>query len=341
MNALLTEIFKSNKINLHSISSRLKDKDSLLKKIEKKSKYKNINEITDIVGIRIITNYEEEIDTVAKIISDEFEIDNFHSIDKRIKDFDRFGYSSLHFVLKLNSKRARLIEYSQFKDYKFEVQIRSLLQHTWAEIEHDIGYKAKDVIPTELKRRFSRIAALLEIVDDEFNRLKQENNKYNSDIFKLKKTNSKSIELNKITLNWLYTKNPELNLFDEEIAKSMNSGLTKTTFIDSSDLEKLLYLGVEDTNQLLNLIIKEKNRVVEFCKQFNIIYKKNYPEIYKNKSKPRVQRGIGLFYLSYLYALDTQKEENFDKYLAKYHHYIKDDSLKKELQQAYENINLS
>lgn len=83
--------------------------------------------------MRIITYFSEDVDKIASIIQSEFEVDEHNSVDKRIKlDPVRFGYLSLHYVVKLNSTRVRLSEYIIFKDLKVEIQIRSILQHAWA-----------------------------------------------------------------------------------------------------------------------------------------------------------------------------------------------------------------
>lgn len=68
----------------------------------------------------------------------------------------------------LTPERAALAEYEAFKDMQCEIQVRSILQHAWAEIEHDLGYKTKEAIPVQSQRRFARLAGLLELADDEF-----------------------------------------------------------------------------------------------------------------------------------------------------------------------------
>ncbi|WP_242785636.1 GTP pyrophosphokinase [Bacillus cereus] len=125
-------------------------------KVEKGgNKYSTLNDITDISGIRVITYFSDDVDKVASMIQNEFEIDETNSVDKRtLLDPDRFGYLSLHYVIKLNTLRTSLVEYQRFKDLKAEVQIRSILQHAWAEIEHDLGYKSKNSIPRVVKRDF-------------------------------------------------------------------------------------------------------------------------------------------------------------------------------------------
>jgi hypothetical protein len=61
-----------------------------------------------------------------------------------------------------------LPEYAPFAQTVTEIQVRTILQHAWAEIEHDIQYKSASVIPTELRRRFMALAGMLEIADREF-----------------------------------------------------------------------------------------------------------------------------------------------------------------------------
>jgi putative GTP pyrophosphokinase len=61
-----------------------------------------------------------------------------------------------------------LAEYHRFSGHIVEVQVRTILQHAWAEIEHDIQYKSLRTIPTEIRRRFVALAGMLEIADREF-----------------------------------------------------------------------------------------------------------------------------------------------------------------------------
>ena len=55
-----------------------------------------------------------------------------------------------------------------------EVQVRTILQHAWAEIEHDIQYKSTIAIPNTIRRRFMALAGLLEIADREFQAIQNE-----------------------------------------------------------------------------------------------------------------------------------------------------------------------
>lgn len=83
---------------------------------------------------------------------------------------DRFGYCSVHYVVEMSQKRLNLYEHQAYEGLKCEIQIRSVLQHAWAEIEHDLGYKSEIAIPKRIRRNFSRLAGLLEIADKEISR---------------------------------------------------------------------------------------------------------------------------------------------------------------------------
>jgi hypothetical protein len=118
--------------------------------------------VTDLVGIRVITFYTDEVDKVAVIAKNIFDIDWSKSVDKRkLHELDSFGYNSLHYICRLKTGGPR-----------FELQMRTALQHVWSTIEHDTGYKGDVKIPREYLRQFSRLAGMLELVDDEFSRLR-------------------------------------------------------------------------------------------------------------------------------------------------------------------------
>ncbi len=222
MEVLMSALLTAANIKPHSISSRVKERESLSIKIDKKQKYTELNDITDIVGLRIITNYSDEVDDIAKIIDREFSIDLENSIDKRtVLDPDRFGYLSLHYVVSLNPSREKLVEYHRFKDIRFEVQVRSILQHTWAEIEHDIGYKTKVEIPKGIRREFSRLAGLLEIADDQFIQIRDTLMNYEKQVQEEILIAPELVDIDAISIYELLNNNELIQQLDDQIAKTM------------------------------------------------------------------------------------------------------------------------
>lgn len=158
-----------------SVIYRIKDKTSCSEKIGRKyskilqdEPYKNITDLlTDLVGVRIICMYESEIPKIANLLESEFEIiDKTDKTKELLKNDNAFGYKGLHLDLKLNETRSNLPEYTAYKNLRFEIQIRTIIQNAWSELDHQIKYKKH--IPKELGRRINRLAALFEIADTEF-----------------------------------------------------------------------------------------------------------------------------------------------------------------------------
>ena len=169
---LLNETYNHKKYYKHSIQTRLKQEQKILQKIQIKG-YKKLNNITDIAGLRIITYYADAIDRIAKTLRKEFIIDEKSSIDYRNMNPHEFGYSALHYICKYKADRTRLSEYKSFKNIRFEIQITTVLMHAWAELEHDL-YDAKELFSDDMKRKYSRIAAILEVADTELVNLKKQ-----------------------------------------------------------------------------------------------------------------------------------------------------------------------
>lgn len=170
------EALKRRGIIIHSIEARAKDAASFGRKAAKPSKndpgrpmYPNpMEQITDKAAIRLITFFPRTIKEIDEMLRSEFNvIEHFDKGESLIED-ERFGYQSVHYLVALSSSRTSLSEYEQFVSAKVEVQVRTILQHAWAEIEHDIQYKTSATIPRDIKRRFMSLAGLLEIADREF-----------------------------------------------------------------------------------------------------------------------------------------------------------------------------
>jgi ppGpp synthetase/RelA/SpoT-type nucleotidyltranferase len=259
--SLINTLLTSENIIAHTVSSRVKEKESLSNKIDKKDKYTELNEVTDIVGIRIITHYSDDVDKVATLLEKEFDIDNENSIDKRkILDPDRFGYLSLHYISELNKERLKLAEYKQFKGIKFEIQIRSILQHTWAEIEHDIGYKSKAEVPREIRRQFSRLAGLLEIADSEFVNIRNSLNDYEKYVGDTILVSPKDINIDAISLYQFINTSDIVQKIDSKIVKILDCTLISTDQKKAARLIKNLeYFGITTILELLNILkVNEK-----------------------------------------------------------------------------------
>lgn len=161
----LREALSRNGIEVTAVEARIKSAESLAGKLALKgAKYATLSDVTDVLGARIITFYTDDVDRIASMVEQLFEIDWNNSVDKRrLHQLDSFGYNSLHYICRLPGY-----------DLRFELQLRTTLQHAWAAINHDTGYKSGVEIPREYVRRINRLAGLLELADDEFSRIRTE-----------------------------------------------------------------------------------------------------------------------------------------------------------------------
>ncbi|MEJ5997074.1 GTP pyrophosphokinase [Corynebacterium sp. H130] len=126
------------------------------------------NDIKDIVGIRITTYFSADIPVVLDILGKQFTV--LKSVDKAAETriAGGFGYGSHHLVLQVPNDSEDLAE---FRGLIFEVQVRTVLQHAWAEFEHDIRYKGTDVHDPRIDRAFALAAGLIELADQQFDQI--------------------------------------------------------------------------------------------------------------------------------------------------------------------------
>ena len=192
-------ICEDNGIFIAGIETRVKEYKSLEGKLNLKGyKYRTISDITDLFGARVITFYNDHVDFIASLIEKNFNIDYDNSIDKRkMYEVDRFGYMSLHYICQIPKELYSDEKFPKLNEFKFEIQMRTSLQHVWATIFHDTGYKTDVEVPKEYIRKLARLEGLLEIADDEFLTIRNEIDEYRKKIRSLfSKGEFKDISLN-------------------------------------------------------------------------------------------------------------------------------------------------
>lgn len=165
------------------IQSRVKEWESAENKFTEKGYNDPLQEMTDLVAFRVVVYLESDVSKVEEILRNAFEIDENNSTNKRKpKSVDSVGYRSLHLICKLGQDRRNLPEYSGLCNQKFEIQVRTALEHTWAEIEHGQNYKSQHALPSSLQRRLNIISGTLELLDRELSEISIEASKYQSQV---------------------------------------------------------------------------------------------------------------------------------------------------------------
>lgn len=217
---IVEEVLKADGVDYHSVENRAKELDSYEKKAER---YEDATtEIHDLAGVRVIAYVESESRRIAAKVRELFDVDTSLSEDKSMElGVDKVGYRSDHYVATLPAARCRLPEFTKFKGMKFEVQVRTILQHAWAEIEHDRNYKFTGVLPPEIQRRFALLAGALEMADREFDRIAAEIDTYTDEVAGKTAAGELDIPIDTISLR---------EYLLERFASGVDSGTLEPTF---------------------------------------------------------------------------------------------------------------
>ena len=176
---LLTSTLDDAGINYLAVDGRTKSVESFAEKaartVDGHPLYPDpLEEITDQIGIRVITYVRDDVDAVAQLLAHEFTVLDDRDMGQETADQGRWGYVSRHLLVAIDSSRTLSTEREALRTFTASVQVRTVLQHAWAEFEHDIRYKGN--VPEEhapdLNRRFTLAAGLLELADQEFSAIR-------------------------------------------------------------------------------------------------------------------------------------------------------------------------
>lgn len=255
----LDKLLLSRELSIHSLSSRIKAPASLGRKLNRPDRtYDELGDVTDLVGARIITYFEDTIDEIAALIEKTFSVDYDHSIDKRKSlDASRFGYRSLHYVCRLSPDDI----------WPFEIQIRTILQHAWAETEHDLGYKSEASIPLEIRRRFSRVASLLEVADEELVSIRRFLGDYEQRVRQRLQDPEASVAIDGISLEQFLI-SPEVTALEAHFASIIGVPLSENSFYPDYLLRMLAAAEVTDIAELRECLLNHRLALEAFIRPY-------------------------------------------------------------------------
>lgn len=249
-NEILQDIKNSGCVQIIT-NYRLKDNESYVSKAIYRKKYSNpLLQMEDKIGTRIVLLKTNDILIVKDLITknNNWKAKITKNIDKEIENEPlKFDYQSLHIVVNPlpNNK-----EYnnSDVNIYSCEIQIRTLLQHAFAEISHDSTYKGPYKDDIGIKRKLSKSMALMEATDDYFCSIYDDMNNKERDI---------NIYLNSLT-NMFKEFYPEFN------QNNVNKFLTDKVF----DLLKKKDITIEN---LKLFVSNNKDDLQNYINQDNIL----------------------------------------------------------------------
>jgi ppGpp synthetase/RelA/SpoT-type nucleotidyltranferase len=124
-------------------------------------------EITDFLGIRVLVPLRTELAAVTRLLEDLFVVVEKSDLREGMAE-DVPGYQSVHLLVRLRPETLADVDFRDLGNVLFEVQARTILQHAWASLQHDLMYKTERPPGPAIRRRLIALAGLLELAEREF-----------------------------------------------------------------------------------------------------------------------------------------------------------------------------
>jgi ppGpp synthetase/RelA/SpoT-type nucleotidyltranferase len=295
LRARIEAVLRDRGIQVHQVSARVKSHESLGRKLRRPDRtYASLWDLTDLVGLRVVVYFEDAIDDAARALESIFTVDYSHSIDKlRFVDHGRFGYRSLHLVCTLEDEALP-------PEARFEVQLRTVVQHAWAEVEHDLGYKSRDAVPAAIRRRFSRVASLLEIADEEFVSIRQALESHARSAREAVANQTQDFPLDVVSLDAL-ARSPEVDALDATIAATLQRPLSHEVFYPEYLTQMLQHAGLHSTRAVHSSLRAHAAEVPALVRPYFDFAASTWR--FSAASLEQVYRGYALFFLAHVEIL--------------------------------------
>lgn len=292
----LSALLPAQKIPVHFVSGRVKSVESLRRKLARPDRtYARLWDVTDLVGLRISTYFEDTIEDVARLIEHAYRVDFANSTDKlRFTDHGKFGYRSLHYVCAAPDSTA--IDPA----FRFEIQVRTVLQHAWAEVEHDLGYKTEDTVPDAIRRRFSRVASLLELADQEFVSIRRDLRQCQLVAREALTHPDRPLPLDVVSLVAL-TLSPEVAALDRVVAEAIDRPLSDEPYSPDYLVKLLRLSGLSSTRDVQEALARTSTAVPRMLPPYFDFAERTWN--LGARSIDAVGRGYSLFFVAHAAVL--------------------------------------
>lgn len=217
-------------------------------------------EVLDLAGLRIIGRTLGNVRRIETMVTRNFKIHPPGRDDKQ-KELgrDKIGYISIHYTASLSYDHIKLSENRKFTGLKFEIQIRTILQHVWAEFEHDKIYKSKNELPEDYQRELYLVSAQLETADRQIQHVADYIEKHSMDVSRQVRGGNLDIKIDPITMEaYMNERFPE---------NEMSKRIPPMYGDENEVVRELISGGVQSLKDLDNLLAKKKDRYNQLSKE--------------------------------------------------------------------------
>jgi ppGpp synthetase/RelA/SpoT-type nucleotidyltranferase len=285
-------------LKLHSVTMRAKSRLSVAAKLARPDRtYARLWDVTDLIGLRVITYFEDGVERVAELVEARLPVDLRHSTDKRrAHAVGRFGYRSLHYVCELRDPALPPAA-------RCEVQVRTILEHAWAEIEHDLGYKARSGVPAAARRRLDRLAGMLELADQEFVAIRGELSAYEQTL-RERIAAADHVPLDHLSLVEMLGCE-EVSTLDAAIAHAVGRPLGGEPFFPDYLLRMLGFSGLVDVAQVRGALGRHGTAIVGMVAPYFVFASSAWQ--LSPERMDHIPRGYSLFFLVHAVVLESSR----------------------------------
>jgi GTP pyrophosphokinase len=280
------------------LESRVKSWASIAEKLDRKAlRLEKLAELQDFVGVCIILLFRRDLETATVLLRDKLEILSSEDAAERLTE-SLFGYQSVLHVTCIPHDWLAVPTLSDLGDLRAEIQVRTLAQHIWAAASHKLQYKQEDSVPLPVRRSINRVAALLETVDLEFERVLSERASYIAEAAGASKgTQTLNVDLLATVLDNLL---PRANKEESEAYAEL--------------LDDLRTFGVRTADDLQNLISRQKAAIKQ--SETKEVERRRRQKDYFAGSKERIDRGVFFTHVGLArQALDAEFGKSFRDHL--------------------------
>jgi putative GTP pyrophosphokinase len=292
---------------VHSVTYRLKERASLAAKLARPDRnYRELWGVTDLLGLRVITYFEDDVDRIGRMLERRLPIRFEHSKDRRAQSDDRaFGYRSLHYVCgfprELFCADVADARHALPDQARFEVQVRTVLEHAWAEIEHDLGYKGREAIPSASRRRLHRLAGLLELADQEFVAVRRELEGYAKSLPSRIESEDAAVPLDLLSLQPLLAC-AEVARIDQAIAEALGTTLGREAFYPDYLLRMLKASGLRTVSEARHAMRARESEILALVLPYFAFAERTW-KLRPFADSEVLLRGYALFFLAHSVVL--------------------------------------